>query len=379
MIQVVKGVRFHDLGSNLGTHAVHGPTTLDSDEAVGLLDGADDGVNVERTDGAKIDDLDGGNALLFKAFSGLNGEADGPRVGDDGEVGALTLDLGLADGDEEILGLSGLGEVEGGTVHELILQDNHGVGITDGGLEETLAVLGAPGGDDLEPGDRAVPSGVALTVLGTHTGSGTIGPTEDNGAIHDATGHVPGLGGTVDNVVDGLHGKVKGHELTDGTKAGEGSADGETSKAGFRDGGVNDPLRSKLIQETLGDLVGPVVLGYLLTHEEDLLITVHLLLQGGIEGLTHGDLGVGLSQGSGEGSQGADAKARGSEPGKGRSNGEKGAQHDDMRGEREREGRGGEDTNGEKQGEEEEGKGGGVRETKEGKPQQGQQCSSGRA
>lgn len=50
-------------------------------------------------------------------------------------------------------------------------------------------------------------------MLSTDTGRETVGTTERNVAGLDATGHVVGLCGRVDDLVNGLHGEVEGHEL----------------------------------------------------------------------------------------------------------------------------------------------------------------------
>jgi hypothetical protein len=95
----------------------------------------------------------------------------------------------------------------------LVLKDNNRVGVADSGLQETLGILGAPGGDNLQTGDAAVPGRVILGVLSGDTGGETVGTTESDVARLDTTGHVVGLGGGVDNLIDGLHGEIEGHEL----------------------------------------------------------------------------------------------------------------------------------------------------------------------
>ena len=53
-------------------------------------------------------------------------------------------------------------------------------------------------------------------MLGGDAGRGPVGPPEDDGDGLAAGGHVVRLGCGVDDLVDGLHGEVEGHELTDG-------------------------------------------------------------------------------------------------------------------------------------------------------------------
>jgi hypothetical protein len=83
--------------------------------------------------------------------------------------------------------------------------------------------------------------------LGSHTRGETVGTAEGDVARLDTTGHVVCLRGGVDDLVDGLHGKVESHELADGVKASQGGADGETAETGFGDGRVDDPLVAEAI------------------------------------------------------------------------------------------------------------------------------------
>lgn len=127
-------------------------------------------------------------------------------------------------------------------------------------------------------------------MLGTDTGGSTVGTAEGNVTDLGTTGHVVGLSTRVDNLVDRLHGKVHGHELTDGLEASEGSTNTETSETHLGNGGINDSALAKAIEETTRNLVGTVVLANLLTHEENVIIFVHLLGDSGVEGISDSHL-----------------------------------------------------------------------------------------
>lgn len=167
-------------------------------------------------------------------------------------------------------------------IYLLVLQNNDGVGVADSSLQKTLGVLGAVGRHDLETGNAAVPGTVILRVLGSDTGSKAVGTTESDVAGLDTARHVVGLRGRVDNLVDGLHGKVEGHELADGVKTGEGSADGQTTETGLGDRCVNDPLLTEAVEQALGDLVTvaaqlPSALPFLQCFSHDILRAAKLL------------------------------------------------------------------------------------------------------
>jgi len=185
-------------------------------------------------------------------------------------------------------------EGEGVVIGELRLEDADGVGIADGSLEETLqsdvnieisrahhqvlllreiylSVIDVPRGNNLEAGDGAIPGGIALRVLGGDGSRRTVAATEDDGALNETTRHVAALGGSVDNLIDGLHGEVPGHELNHGAGTGRqtnhqkqqkcvsklrkvpshGSTNTETSKTSLSNGRVNNALGTVLGEEAL--------------------------------------------------------------------------------------------------------------------------------
>ena len=95
----------------------------------------------------------------------------------------------------------------------LVLENHDRVRVANGGLQQTLGILGAVWRNDLQSRNASVPRSVILRVLSTDTGSETVGATEGDVAGLDTTGHVVCLCGGVDNLVNGLHGEVEGHEL----------------------------------------------------------------------------------------------------------------------------------------------------------------------
>lgn len=71
-----------------------------------------------------------------------------------------------------------------------------------------------------EAATDAVPCCKALGVLRRHARRCSVGSSENNGHWLLPRGHIVGLRRGVDDLVDGLHGEVKGHELTDWSQAG---------------------------------------------------------------------------------------------------------------------------------------------------------------
>ena len=87
----------------------------------------------------------------------------------------------LADGNEEIVHL---GHLEALTVEDLVFEEDDGVGIANGALEQTLGVGGGVGHHHLEAGDLGVPGREVLAVLGADAGGRAIGAAEHDGRTH---------------------------------------------------------------------------------------------------------------------------------------------------------------------------------------------------
>lgn len=102
---------------------------------MGLLDGVDDGFDVEGLDGAEIDNFALNAVLLLDVLGGDQGLTDTAGEGDDSEVLSGALDLGLSEGDNEVIFLGGFTHGERLAVEKLVLEHTDWVGVTDGSLQ----------------------------------------------------------------------------------------------------------------------------------------------------------------------------------------------------------------------------------------------------
>lgn len=110
-----------------------------------------------------------------------------------------------------------------------------------------------------------VPSTEALWMLSTDTGSGSVWSTKHNRNVNSTGRHIESLGSRVDDMIDGLHWEVEGHELTDWTKTSHGSAGSDSRESHFSDWCVDDSLVSVLLPQSARNLkrksFGYLVLG----------------------------------------------------------------------------------------------------------------------
>ncbi|VEU45051.1 unnamed protein product [Pseudo-nitzschia multistriata] len=252
--------------------------------ASSLFDGCENSFTVDGANGQEIDDL-GRNPLGRQFVGGLQALANFFAVGNDGNIGSLSLDLGLTDLDHKVLGLGFVGHGEGNTVHQFVFQNHDWVGIPNGGLDQSLGVLTGIGRDNLKTGDGSEPSGKTLRVLGGGTGTVSVGTTEDNGNGQVSPTHIILFGRTVDNVVDSLHTEIDGHEFDDRSEVLQGGSDCHPCESGLCDGCVDDTLFSVLLVKALGDLVGTLVLGDFLSHDEDGFVALHFFVESLIDSL----------------------------------------------------------------------------------------------
>jgi hypothetical protein len=114
-------------------------------------------------------------------------------------------------------------------------------------------------------------------VLGAELQGSATGPPKHRGHADLAVRHVPHLGRGVDQLIHGEQGEVPGHELDHRTETDHGGPDPDAGETQLSDGRVHDPHGSELVEQSTAHLVGALIHPDLLTHEEDRVVTLHLL------------------------------------------------------------------------------------------------------
>ena len=103
--------------------------------------------------------------------------------------------------------------------HVLVLQDTDWVRIANRRLQQPLGIFRTPRRHDLKSRDTSVPSGVILRMLRSDARREPIGSSEGDVTRLNAARHVVSLCGRVDDLIDGLHGEIEGHELALGASS----------------------------------------------------------------------------------------------------------------------------------------------------------------
>src|SRR5215210_1421995 len=149
-VEVVEGPILDDR-RHLARHPEPSPLLLNGHGPVRLLHGLDDGVLVERPQGSEVYDL-GLEAVLRERVRGPQAQVDLTAVGDEGDVGALAGDAGLAEGH----GVVPVFDLAFGAVKGAGFEEDHGVGVPDRRQHHALDVVRGHGRYDLETGEVAV-------------------------------------------------------------------------------------------------------------------------------------------------------------------------------------------------------------------------------
>ena len=303
-VELVEGLALDHVGE-LRTDAGEGLLLLDDEHAMGLLHGGKHGVDVERANGAQVDDFDRDVVFLFEDVGGGERVENATAIGDDGEIGALALHIGDAERND----FFGIGNFALVAVKNGVLQEEAGIVVANGGFEQAFRVASSGGHDHLHA--RVVGEDVfgGVGVGGADVGAAVGGAADHDGAVDQAAGHVTDVGRVVEDLVEGDGVEGPEHELHHGTDAEHRSAHAHADEAGFGDGRVDDAVGAEFFEEAFGDLVGSMELGDFLTHEDDVFVAGEFFGKGGADGfavskdghleryklrLGVGDRGVGL-------------------------------------------------------------------------------------
>ena len=183
-----------------------------------------------------------------------------------------SLHVGLADR-HQVLAVGDFAFVR---VKHLVLDEDHRVVRADGAFEQALGVAGRGGQHDGEAGYLRVPGFQPVRVRGRQAAGHPRAAAEDDGNGELAAAHVAHVGGVVHDLVDRHQAEAERHEFDDRPQAGHGRADADAGKSFLGNRRVDDSPIAEPLEHALADLVGAVVFRDFLTHQEDVLVALHL-------------------------------------------------------------------------------------------------------
>ncbi len=263
---------------------------MDDHRPTGLLDRREDGVLVERDQGTQVDDL-GGDPLLGEELGRLGDDRDHCTVREQRDVGTFADESRLSEWDP----LVPVGDLpRHRAVDTFRLEEHHGVFVMDRGEEETLRVGGGGRDHDLQARRVGEVGLGALGVVETSLDPAAIrGPNDDMAGVL-ATGSVPELCELAHDLVERGIDEIEELDLGDGLEPIEGHADRSPDDPGLGERSIEDPVLTKLLQQTLGRAEHPTVHTDVLAEEENVRVVAHRLLKAAINGLDQRQFGHGL-------------------------------------------------------------------------------------
>jgi hypothetical protein len=226
------------------------------------LDGLDDGSEVERDEGARVDHV-GVDAIFCQPLRRRQCVVDEAGQRDDRHVTSPSERHGLPDPHR----LDPLGNPLLAEVQRLVLDEHDGVRIGESAREEAGRVDRAARHHDLEAGHVREPALEALRMLGRAALSGAALRAQHERHGQLAGRHEVRLRRAVHDLVERERDEVDEHDLEHRSHAGLGGTDRDAGDRGLADRCIDHPLRPELLREAGGRGVRPAI-GDVLAEDE---------------------------------------------------------------------------------------------------------------
>ena len=224
---------------------------------------------VKRTQGAQVDDLGVDARRRRVASAAVERLADRAAVRDERDVAAGPADRARADVDRRPASSASW---PGQVVQRAVLEDEHRVGVGEGGPEHAAGVVEGGRREDAQPGDVGVPALQAVRVLRGELAAGAGGHPDHERYVELAAGHVQQRRRVVEDLVEGEQAEVDRHDLDDGPHAAQRGADAGADERRLRQRRVADALRAELLEQAEADAEAAAVAADVLAHEEDAVV-----------------------------------------------------------------------------------------------------------
>ncbi len=242
-VQVFQGF-LRDHGGDLGPEPEGLDRIVGDDEPVRLRHRGQDRLPVERRQRSQVDDL-GIDPLGRQLRRGGQRPRNHASDRHNRRVGPAASNLCLSDRRQLLL----LGNGFLGRPQVQAVNHDHGVVVSNRGLQKALRIGGSRRPDDLEARHVTEPCLEALTVLRAIVAPRAAeGPNRQRQALATAR-HVGDLSSLVHHLIHGQAHEVEEHDLDHGPEPGERGPYGETGDDSLADRGVFHTPRAELVQE----------------------------------------------------------------------------------------------------------------------------------
>ena len=207
-----------------------------------------------------------------------------------GHIGARAKHSGLPKRDQILLFRNMAFDV----VEPLMLDKNHGILVSQSGLDQPLHVVGRGRNSYLQAWDMSKerPKGVGMMRAGA--ANTTTRRAQHEGYFEPAVRDVVDGGGLLHNLSHGLQGEIHEHDVHDGMTARQRRSDAKSRLRAFRDGCVADPRFAEFSPEAAALLEVTASWPNALSYIKDVGIAPHLFANAFHAGLGVGDDALGL-------------------------------------------------------------------------------------
>src|SRR5215208_3449563 len=240
----------------------------------GLLRRVQDPLPVQRIKCSGLYDLGLYTVLFGKLLGYFQGHVEHETVGDDRDIRAFAVDAGLAEGDLVIF-VGNLLFYE--TVGAFVLEEKHGVGISNGALDHGLRITRECWRHYFEARYIADPGLDALGVVEGAAWHDAVGRPDGYGAIPVAVRAVVELGRLVDDLVERRRDKVSELYLGHGAHPVHREAYGRAHDQALSQRRVHHPLSTEFLLQPLRNPENTAGPAYVLAKHHYRLVRAHLL------------------------------------------------------------------------------------------------------
>ena len=191
---------------------------------------------------------------------------------DDGAILTLSENPALAPGDHKFGIVGDLGFLG---VKSLVLNENGGVVVANGGAEKTGCILGGGGHCNLEAGEVHKEGLKTLGMGGGVSAADSLLSSDYKRNFCFSAENISCFGNLIDYRIGGHKGKVHIHKLDNGAHTRTGGTESGTYKSGFGNGGVANSVCTEFIGKTSCCTENTAENLNVLAHYENLFVTTH--------------------------------------------------------------------------------------------------------
>ncbi len=231
------------LRRDLGTDAAGGKLFVDDQKPPGPGHRAGDGVDIERRDRSRIDQLNR-DPFAGQLRAGFKRIVNHQGQGDDRDIAPFTNDRRLSKADL----LIAFGNQSLDCEKLAMLEEEYRIVAPEGMLEQSPSIARVRGHDHPQSWILSEQCVVIAGVMSGRRMADADAPAQHDRHLEPPTAHVGDLGNLVDNLADTIQHEVSEHEIDHGASSGHGGSTAQTNEPSLANGGVAKPLRPEAIK-----------------------------------------------------------------------------------------------------------------------------------